>query len=83
MSKLTTAKLKAAYSAARRHHVLNLEIHRAFEERYGVTYSDVDEDWLIDSLEQGASSVTLKQCDKLMTENGYPPIIRPTGVERG
>lgn len=80
MSKLTTSRLHAACRLARKHNVNNREIHKLFEERYGTGYNEIDEDWLIDSLDYGNGTlVSLKDCDKLMTENGFPPITHPTG----
>lgn len=75
MTKLTTKKLNAAVRFARKHNEINREINRLFEKRYGVSYSDIDEDWLIDSLDYGTGAfVSLKQCDELMTKNGHPPL---------
>lgn len=83
MGRLTTAKLHAACRLAEKHTKVNREIHRLFEERYGVSYSEIDEDWLIDSLDYGTGAlVSLKQCDDLMRTNGYPPIPHPSGSDR-
>lgn len=80
MSKLTTARLHAACRLARKHTDNNREIQALFEERYGISYSEIDEDWLIDSLDYGTGAlVSLKECDALMTKNGYPPLSHPSG----
>ncbi|MFV0800605.1 hypothetical protein EGJ57_04685 [Brucella anthropi] len=80
MGKLTTAKLHAACRLAWKHTQTNREIHRLFEERYGTGYNEIDEDWLIDSLDYGSGAlVSLKECDELMTQNGYPPLSHPSG----
>lgn len=45
----------------------------AFEERYGIHYSDIDEDWLIDCFDYGGGGLpTLERMDEMMAENGYP-----------
>ncbi|MBC8719261.1 hypothetical protein [Ochrobactrum sp. Marseille-Q0166] len=80
MRKLTTARLHAACRLAQKHTKTNLEINRLFEQRYGTSYSEIDEDWIIDSLDYGTGKLlSLKECDKLMAENGYPPLTHPNG----
>lgn len=75
MTRLTDNLLKRAHAAAVRHNALNAKLTSAFNERYGCTYSDVDADWIIDSLDYGSGSeVTVEQCDQIMTDAGRPPV---------
>lgn len=65
--------LRRAQRLSKEVSAVQAELTAAFEARYGVTYSDVDEDWLIDSLDYGGGAVlTVKIVDKLMAENGHP-----------
>ncbi len=64
--------LQRAGTLGQKWHDIQSELTTAFEERYGATYSDIDDDWLIDSLDYGGASVTLEQVDQKMAENGYP-----------
>ena len=65
--------LTKACRAARAHARLNHKITDAFEARYGCTYSDVDADSLIESLDYGSVTVTVAECDADMTLHGKPP----------
>lgn len=77
MPKLTNRLLNKGVRIASEAHKMNQELTEAFVERYGVTYSDVDADSIIDVLDYGvASGLTLEECDDIMTEAGYPPLIR-------
>ncbi len=72
---LTQRLIVLAITAVRRHNKLNARIHGAFEARYGIDFSAIDEDALIDIFDYGqANNITLKQCDNLMSRNGYPPL---------
>jgi len=69
-----TALLRKCSRAAAAHTDISNKIGEIFEERYGVTYSDVDCDWLIDELDivgSYSSSVTAKIADYYMEECGY------------
>lgn len=69
--KLSDALLRRAHRAAVRHSALNQQLTKAFQERYGCTYSDVDCDNLIDALDYGAGSEpTVESCDAAMSESG-------------
>lgn len=73
--KLTNALLKRAHLAAVRHSALNAMLTKAFNERYGCTYSDIDCDNLIDALDYGAGSLpTVDICDEAMAELGHPAV---------
>lgn len=75
MPKLTNRLINKAAQIAGEAHAMAGVLTEAFMERYGVTYSDVDADSIIDVLDYGVSSgLTLEQCDDIMTEAGYPPI---------
>lgn len=75
MAKLTNRMLAKANRIAGEAHEMAGILTEAFVERYGVTYSDVDADSIIDALDYGnATGVTLEECDDIMTECGYPPI---------
>jgi|GEM_PF-5560680 len=44
-----------------------------FEERYGVTYNDIDEDWLIDCFDYGQGGLpSLDEIDRMMAQAGHP-----------
>lgn len=74
MGLLTNALLRRAHKVAVKQSAISSELTAAFEERYGATYSDVDEDMIIDALDYGVGGpVTLAECDNLMTAAGYPP----------
>ncbi len=64
--------LRRAETVGDKWHKIQSELTAAFEERYGVTYSEVDDDWLIDSFDYGGTGVTIEEVDQKMAENGYP-----------
>lgn len=69
--KLTDSLLKRAHKAAVRFAALNAKITAAFEQRYGCTYSDVDCDHLIDSLDYGQGGApSVADCDRDMVGCG-------------
>ena len=74
MPKLTQALLDRASKLAKEFSDISSQITDAFEERYGVTHSDVDADYIIDALDYGQGSITLAECDKHMAQAGYPRI---------
>jgi len=74
MPKLTNRLLKRACRIAVEASKVQGELTEAFNERYGCTYSDVDADPLIDSLDYGGSVVTVDDCDQIMTDAGCPPL---------
>jgi hypothetical protein len=71
--KLTQQLLDRAMCAAERHNVMSRQITEAFRQRYGVTHSDVDADEIIDALDYGSGSISLSECDRIMTDAGHPP----------
>lgn len=76
MMKLTNRLLKRACRIAAEASKVQAELTDAFNERYGLTYSDIDADNLIDSLDYGTgSAVTVEDCDRDMTNAGYPPLV--------
>lgn len=82
MVKLTNALLLQAHRAAIRHGAMNAQLTKAFNARYGCTYSDVDCDTLIDSLDYGNGPlVTVADCDRDMANAGRPasPLSSETG----
>lgn len=78
MARLTDNLLRRAVIAAGRHAAMQAELSKAFEERYGKTYSDVDADYIIDALDCGQGSITLVECDEHMARLGAPVIKRKT-----
>lgn len=74
--RLTTALLRRAAKLAEQHKEMNHLIGALFEKRYGSTYSDVDCDPLIDTLDYGLGGLdlTLAECDRLMAKEGYPKL---------
>lgn len=69
-------KLTQTANAAEKHHRLCQEIGEMFVERYGVHYSDVDCDAVIDCLNQNGGNITVEQCDEYMTQCGHPPLLK-------
>lgn len=54
------------------------DLRRAFRERYGVEYSDIKDDELVDAIDYfgvdiGGNYLTVEKCDEIMKRNGYPP----------
>lgn len=76
MSKLTQRLLDRANRVAKEAATVQSELTEAFNARYGVTYSDVDCDWLIDAFDYGGSAdrITVAECDKYMAECGAPKL---------
>lgn len=70
---LTKRLLNQACRIAEKQLAMSHVLTDAFNERYGVTYSDVDADQIIDALDYGVGTITLAGCDSIMTEAGYPP----------
>lgn len=69
--RLTDTLLKRAHQAAIRHNTFNARLTKAFEQRYGCTYSDVDCNSIIDSLDYGNGPlVTVQFCDSAMAACG-------------
>ena len=67
-------KLTQTASAAEKHHRLQTEIGKMFEERYGIHYSDVDCDSVIDCLDVNGGSITVEQVDEYMATVGHPKL---------
>jgi len=69
-----TKLLKNAAKASQEHQAWAQRITEAFEERYGVTHSDVDADQLIDVLDYGglARGLNAALADEIMAEHGHP-----------
>lgn len=73
MTKLTQRLLNHAASLAEKQAWAQSKLTEAFQARYGVTYSDVDADEIIDILDYNGGHITLDECDRIMSEKGYPP----------
>lgn len=71
--KLTTQLLNRAAQLAAKKSRIQRQLTEAFVERYGVTYSEIDNDSLIDTLDYHGGVISLAECDRLMTEAGHPP----------
>lgn len=82
MAKLTDRLLKRAARAAERKQEYQALLTEAFIERYGVTYSDVDADEIIDVLDYHGGDIDLDTCDRVMSGLGYPPA-PPRALEQG
>jgi hypothetical protein len=67
-------KLTQTANAAEKHNRLQQEVGEMFKERYGVHYSDVDCDSVIDALDINGGNITVEQCDEYMTTCGHPPL---------
>lgn len=70
--RLTNRLLRRAATLAYQHSAVQHELTRAFNERYGCTYSDVDADQIIDVLDYHGGDLTVEQCDQIMAECGAP-----------
>lgn len=77
MAKLTQRLLNRAGLIARQAAKVQSELTDAFNDRYGTTYSDVDADEIIDVLDYIGGGISLAECDRIMTEAGFPP--KPKG----
>lgn len=60
--------LKRTARAAAKHFDLQQELNDEFIKRYGVTYSDVDADELIDILDMGGGTISEKFVDRVMKD---------------
>ena len=78
---LTTRVLQQLAKIAEKYNQLSIKVGEMFQERYGVTYSDVDCDEIIDILDYNGGSITLEEADRYMTAAGYPPIRRGKSEE--
>lgn len=73
-AKLTQRLLDRAVRIAKAAAKVQGELTEAFEQRYGLTYSDVDCDALIDIFEYGGGArVTVADCDREMLLCGVSP----------
>ena len=74
MTVLTDKLLRDAAKTARDQMLIQGKLSEAFESRYGLTYSDVDADEIIDILDYGAGGkLTIADCDRIMGDLGHPP----------
>lgn len=65
----------SAQKIARKHMDLSSQITEAFIARYGITFSDIDADELIEAFDYGGGDCfTVHEIDKIMTSKGYPPL---------
>ena len=64
--------LKRTARAAAKHFDLQQELNDEFIKRYGVTYSDVDADELIDILDLSGGTINERYADKAMAMAGHP-----------
>lgn len=72
-TKLTNSLLKKAARLSAEFQEIQSQLTDAFNERYGVTYSDVDADMIIDTLDYGGGDLTVADCDSIMAATGNPP----------
>lgn len=77
-TKLTSKLLQDVADLTARKAKLQQKLTEAFEERYGVTYSAVDSDELIDVLDYHGGHINLKLADEAMFRAGYPALSTPT-----
>lgn len=70
---LTNRLLKKAARISAEYQDIQNQLTDAFNERYGVTYSDVDADGIIDVLDYGGGDLTVEDCDAIMAATGNPP----------
>lgn len=61
-----------AAKLAEQHAAATDALHTAFVERYGVGYSDVDCDSVIDVCDVRGGELSVEQCDAEMALLGYP-----------
>lgn len=74
---LTSRLLRRAARLAEQSSIVQGQLTDAFRQRYGVTYSDVDCDRLIDILDyHGADNLTVRECDEAMAACGVFPLSR-------
>lgn len=73
MTNLTNRLLRKAAKLAEESQIVHGELTNAFIERYGITYSDVDADSIIDTLDYFGGSLTVAECDDIMAATGHPP----------
>lgn len=76
---LTNRMLKRAARVAEEMTQIASSLSAAFIQRYGVTYSDVDADEIIDVLDYHGGHLTVADCDRIMTEAGHPPVANDRG----
>lgn len=72
--KLTNRLLAKAGRLASEMQAIQQRLTAAFTDRYGVTYSDADADSIIDVLDYSGGSLTVEECDQIMTDAGHPPV---------
>lgn len=78
--KLTNRMLTKAGRLAEEMQGVQQSLTEAFRHRYGVTYSDVDADEIIDVLDYQGGKLTVEDCDRIMTAAGYPPVANDRGT---
>jgi len=81
-AKLTADLLRRATRIAEQASEVQAKLTEAFRGRYGITYSDVDCDPLIDILDYGGGTPpTIAQCDQWMANCGAKRIraLKPAG----
>ena len=64
--------LERAQRIAQEHVQMQAALTEAFEERYGVTYSAVEAERVVDALDYGQGVVTVAEVDAAMKERGAP-----------
>jgi len=74
-AKLDAKLIRRAIRVSEQAHKVQYDLTDAFRARYGVTYSDVDCDFLIDLFDYGGGDVpSLAQCDAAMAACGVKPL---------
>lgn len=78
MTRLTADLMRKAARIASEHQEMMSKLTDAFNDRYGVTYSDVDCDALIDTFDYGQAgnddNLTLADADRYMAQCGVKPL---------
>lgn len=76
MAKLTNRLLKKACKISKQYAEMQAILLEAFEDRYGVTYSEVDCDPIIDILDGvgGVPVITVAECDEHMLYYSGVPV---------
>lgn len=76
---LTNRMLKRAARVAEEKTQIASSLSAAFMHRYGVTYSDIDADDIIDVLDYHGGELTVADCDRIMSAAGHPPVANDRG----
>lgn len=67
-------KFNQTADAAEKHNRLQMELGEMFKERYGIHYSDVDCDSVIDTVDLNGGRMSLVDIDEAMAMCGHPKL---------